>query len=361
MAPIAVLGGGHGSYTVAGDLALAGWPVRLWTRSRRGHEAVYRGGSIALRGVGRQGEGRLEKVTENLAEAVRGAKVVFSISPATSQQDIAARLAPLLEEGQVLFLSPGSLGCCVFARAFKGQGRAGEVAIAEPGTLPYLTRKTGGNQVQVSGLAVRLPVGVYPAKKTGEVLDVVREIFPAAHGVENALSVALLNVGPIIHPVLMLLSTAPIEHFPDWDIHNEGSTAAVRRTILAHDRERIAIREALGYTSHHYPFADHYDAEAEQEWMYGRKGHTELVKSEKWREGLDFNHRYIQEDVKCTLALLASLGAWSGVATPIADALLTLHGAITGENHRQTGRTLESLGLAGLGRDELETLLNEGL
>ncbi len=361
MAPIAVLGGGHGSYTVAGDLALAGWPVRLWTRSRRGHEAVYTSGRIALRGLGRQGEGRLEKVTEDLAEAVRGAKVVFSMSPAHSQEDIAARLAPLVEEGQVLFLSPGSLGCWVFARVFREQGIAREVAIAEPGTLPYLTRKTGGNQVRVSGLAVRLPVGVFPAKKTGEAVAVLREIFPAVHGMENALSVALLNVGPIIHSVLMLLSTAPIEHFPDWDIHNEGSTDAVKRVILAHDRERIAIREALGYTSHHYPFADHYDAEGEHEWMYGRKGHTELVKSEKWRETLDFNHRYIQEDVKCNLALLASLGAWSGVATPIADALLTLHGVITGEDFRRTGRTLETLGLAEMSREELDALLNEGM
>ncbi|MEE8433330.1 MAG: NAD/NADP octopine/nopaline dehydrogenase family protein, partial [bacterium] len=351
----------HGSYTVAGDLALAGWPVRLWTRSRRGHEAVYQSGSIRLRGLGRQGEGRLEQVTENLEEAVRGAGIIFSMSPAGSQENIAARLAPFLEDGQILFLSPGSLGCCVFAGVFGKEGLRREIAIAEPGTLPYLTRKVEPAEVQVSGLAVRLPVGVYPARKTGETLAALREVFPAAHPVENALSVALLNVGPIIHSVLMLLSTAPIEHFPDWDIHNEGSTDAVKRAILAHDRERIAIREALGYTSHHYPFADHYDAEGEHEWMYGRKGHTELVKSEKWREALDFNHRYIQEDVKCNLALLASLGAWSGVATPIADALLTLHGVITGEDFRRTGRTLETLGLAGMSRKELDTVLNEGI
>jgi len=50
---------------------------------------------------------------------------------------------------------------------------------------------------------------------------------------------------------------------------------------------------ALGFASHHYPLSDHYDQTGENEWMYGRRAHTDLVESESWREPLDFDYRYI--------------------------------------------------------------------
>jgi opine dehydrogenase len=201
---------------------------------------------------------------------------------------------------------------------------------------------------------------VFPAGKTEETVDALKQLYPAIHPVENALSIALLNVGPIIHAPLMLLNAGPIEHFTSWDIHNEGTTASVKKLILAHDQERIAVRKALGFASHHYPFSDHYDQSGENEWMYGRRAHTDLVESESWREPLDFNYRYIREDVKCNLALLCSLGDLCGVETPIADALLHLIGVIAGENYAQTGRTLDYLGLSGKGAAEIAALLEEG-
>jgi opine dehydrogenase len=215
--------------------------------------------------------------------------------------------------------------------------------------------------VQVSGTAVHLPIGVFPAKRTEWAVDRLRTMFAGALPVEDTLSVALLNVGPIIHSVLVLLNTGPIEHFESWDIHNEGTTSSVRRLILLHDAERIAVRETLGYAAPHWPMAHHYAPEGDQEWMYGRKGHTDLVKSEKWREHLGFFHRYVQEDVHHTLALLASIGDLAEVETPIMDSLLRLIGAITGQDHLHGGRTLANLGLSGLSAADLRSLLSEGL
>ena len=94
--------------------------------------------------------------------------------------------------------------------------------------------------------------------------------------------------------------------------------------------------------------------------MYGRKAHTDLIKSEKWRESLNFNHRYIVEDVRCNLALTASIGYLCRVETPIADSLLTLIGTIAGENFRTSGRTLQNLRVGDLSVDELTTLMWKG-
>lgn len=357
---IAVLGGGNGALTTAGDMSLAGHSVRMWTAFPQEFDRLYESKRIKLEGFGRTGEAEIDLVTRDLGEAVRGAEVIFSPSPAFSQEDIATALAPHLEEGQVLSLSPGSMGSYLIGKILKEKGCRKDIAIAEPGTLPYLTRKTAPDRVLVSGLTVRLPVGVFPARRTEETVALLKEFYPAVHPVENALSVALLNSGPIIHSVLMLLNTGPIEHFPSWDIHNEGTTKSVKKLILAHDEERIALRKALGFTSHHYPFSDHYDENSKEEWMYGRRAHSELVESKSWKEPLHFNFRYITEDIKCNLALLCSIGDWCHVETPIADSLLKLIGVIVDEDFEKTGRTLDSLGLSQKPVEEIRELLWEG-
>ena len=358
---IAVIGGGNAAITTAGELALAGFSVRMWTAFPRELEWVYTTKKITIRGLGSQGDALIDVVTKDLSEAVRGADVIISPNPAFSQEDIASSLAPFIEDGQVLFLSPGSMGSYLFAKTFKEKGFLKDICIAEPGTLPYLTRKVAPDEVLVSGHAVRLPVGVFPARKTEYAMERLKKIYPVIHPVENSLSVALLNVGPVIHSVLMLLNTGPIEHFDSWDIHNEGTTQSVKKLILAHDKERIEMRKALGFTSHHYPFSDHYDQNGEIEWMYGRRAHTDLVKSKSWRERLDFNHRYVREDVKCNLALHCSIAEFCGVKAPIAHSLINLIGVIAGEDFMKTGRTLASLGLHDKSKDELMRILDDGL
>jgi opine dehydrogenase len=357
---VAVIGGGNGALTTAGDMALAGFNVRMWTAFPEEYGEIYETKTIKMRGLGRPGAAKIQVVTRDLGEAVRGAQVICSPSPAFSQADVAKSLAPYLHDGQVLLLSPGSMGSYLFAKVFKEEGCLKDIAIAEPGTLPYLTRKTAFDEVLVSGHAVRLPVGVFPARKTQTAVGVLRELYPMVHPVENALSVALLNVGPVIHSVLVLLNTGPIEHLDAWDIHNEGTTPSVKRLILAHDQERITLRKALGFTSHHYPFKDHYDQNSNEPWMYGRKAHSDLVESESWREKLDFSHRYVQEDVKYNLALHCSIAELCGMRTPIAHSLLALIGAIVGEDFMRTGRTLEALGLSGMPIPEITELLDMG-
>ena len=92
----------------------------------------------------------------------------------------------------------------------------------------------------------------------------------------DALSGALMNAGPIIHPPLIVMNAAPLEHFERWDIHKEGTQPVTRRVTDALDAERIAIREALGYGPPHFPLADHYAREGD-EWMYGRGSHDKLT------------------------------------------------------------------------------------
>jgi opine dehydrogenase len=359
---IAVLGGGNGSFAAAGDFALAGHEVRLWRRDRdavAAHVAIGR--TILVKDFKGKHEAKLALVTNDIAAAVRDAELILCPAPATAQADIAKALAPHLRDGQVVFLPPATFGSMIFAMAAREAGNKADVAYAETGTLPWLTRKHGPFEVAITIRAKRLPVGTFPLTRKAHALAVIGKAFPSViEDCGDALSGALMNAGPIIHPPLIVMNAAPLEHFDRWDIHKEGTQPSVRRVTDALDAERIAIRQALGYGAPHFPLADHY-AKQGDEWMYGRGSHDKLTDSGDWREHIVLTqHRYMLEDTRVGLSFFASVGELAGVATPLMHAFMAIGGAICGQDFMQTGRTLSGMGLGGYDRAGLQGLLREG-
>lgn len=358
---IAVLGGGHGAYAAAASLSEQGFKVRFWRRDAEALEPALQSHSITVLDHRGEREIGLARVTTILAEAVEGAELIVIPLPALTHEALAPALAPLLRDGQVVYLPPGTFGSCIFARALCAAGNPVDVSFAETGTLPYLARKRGPRQVAISGYATRLPTGVWPAKNSAQALSILEQAGYPVEPLADALSGALMNAGPVIHPPLILMNAGPLEHFDKWDIHNEGTQPAIRRVTDALDAERIAAREALGYGAPHFPLADHYHPGGD-EWMYGNAAHERLTDSGDWREHIHLsNHRYMMEDVELGLAFLVSCADYAGVAAPVARGLLALGSAIVGRDFRATGRTLENLGLAALDREALAALLRDGV
>jgi opine dehydrogenase len=360
---IAVLGGGNGSFAAAGDLALAGHEVRLWRRDRdavAAHQAA--GGTIIVKDFRDRHETRPALITADIVEAARGAELILCPVPAPAQADIANAVAPHLADGQVVFLPPGTFGSVVFAQAARAADNRADVAFAETGTLPWLARKHGPFEVAITVRAKRLPTGVLPLRLSDHAIAVIGRAFPGVtEPCGNALSGALMNAGPIIHPPLIIMNAAPLEHFARWDIHKEGTQPAVRRVTDALDRERIAVREAFGFGAPHFPLANHYARDGE-EWMYGRGSHDKLTDSGDWREHIVLTaHRYMLEDVRYGLSFLVSASACAGVETPLARAFLAIGSAISEEDFLATGRTLKGLGLGDLDSAGLNALLAEGI
>jgi len=359
---IAVLGGGNGSFAAAGDFALQGHDVRLWRRDAKMVTAHRKAGSrIVLKDSNGQHDVQLALVTSDMAEAIRDAELILCPAPAFAQSDIARQLAPHLRDHQVVYLPPATFGSIIFASAARAAGNRAKVSFAETGTLPWLTRKHGPFEVAITIRAKRLPVGAFPLDAADHALDVIGRAFPGIiEPCGDALSGALMNAGPIIHPPLIVMNAGPIEHFERWDIHKEGTQAAIRRVTDALDAERISVREALGYGAPHFPLAHHYATEGEI-WMYGRGSHDRLTDSGDWRERLVLReHRYMREDLRLGLSFLVSVAELAGVATPLAKSFLAIGGAICGEDFMKNGRTLASLGLGGLDRGQLQKLLREG-
>jgi opine dehydrogenase len=356
---IAVLGGGNGSYAAVADFTEAGHDVRWWRRDIASF-GKFPGTKTIIVTDHKGSRPVIFHPVADIGEAVSGAELIVAPVPAFAQEDLASALAAHVTDGQVIYLPPGSFGSYIMMKRIREAGSKADISIAETGTLPWLCRKHGNSEVRITTRASRLPTGVLPARKSEVARATIAKAFPGAiEACEDALSGALMNAGPIIHPPLILMNAGPIEHFDKWDIHNEGTQPSIRRTHSALDAERIAVREALGYCAPHFPLDDHYNT---SNWMYGNLAHDKLVGSGDWHEKLNLTtHRYMSEDIGVGLAFLVSAADWAGVKAPVATGLLAIASAINGCDFRTDGRTLENLGLAHMDRAALRTMLQEGL
>ena len=361
MKRVAILGGGNGAFAMASDLALQGFEVRMWSKYPDEFKEVKKTLTIKVSGPLIQGEAKISLITEDMKEAIRDADLICSPIPAFTQISVAESLSAHLEDGQVIFLSPGTFGSYLMSKHLRERGCKKDFAIGETGTLPYLTRKMGPQESRIVVRACHLPTGVFPAKKTEEAIGKIRAFFPSVHPVENGLSGALMNAGPILHPPLIVLNTGPIEHSAPYDIHNEGTTPGIRKTISILDEERISVRKAFGFRPNHYPLEDYYDETRLNEWMYPRVAKKLLMESRLWHEKIGYQHRYVTEDIACGLAFLVSAADYLGVEVPIARSLIHLAGAVAGIDFMETGRTLKSLGLSQFPPARLEEILVNGI
>lgn len=356
---IAVLGGSHGGYATAADLALAGHDVALWRRTEAELAPVRAGRGITLAAEERSGTARLGHATGDLGGALEKAEVVIVPLPATAHEDLARRLAPLLTGREIVLVTPGTLGSYVMAREIARAGGTLPHALAETGTLPYLARKTGPAEVRAPVRAAHLPTGVFPATRRDAVLPRLAELFPAIRPCRDALDAALTNAGTVIHPPLVLLNAGAIDR-GQFDVHAEGTTPSVRRLIDAVDAERVATRRGLGYPAPHYEQATYYEEGRAAEGLYGAGARGKVVASGLWSERLTFEHRYVTEDVALGLTLFASAARTAGVDAPTIGGLLDVFGALLGRDLPSSGRGLERLGLGDFTRREVLQLMAEG-
>ena len=87
---IAVLGGGHGCYAAAADLAEQGHEVRLWRRSADQFGPLLERPVLTLKDEDGAREVTIAGASTDIADALSAADLVLIPSPAVAQRDIAA-------------------------------------------------------------------------------------------------------------------------------------------------------------------------------------------------------------------------------------------------------------------------------
>lgn len=329
---------------MAADLALAGFDVRLYEAPEFVEEfkPVIESGEIEITGAARTGVARLDEVTTDIEVAVEEADVINVVVPAFAHETFYTRLAPHLQDGQVVVTHNGAFGSLQLAKILKDMGIDKDILIGDTAQLIYACRKKAPCKVNVSGVKSVVTFSTLPASNTGSALKAINRLYPGFIAATNILETGLENLQYIFHPTIMLLNAGRVPK--GFLFYAEGVTPSISRVMEELDNERIAVEKALGLK-----------ATSAKEWLnrsYGSSG-TDLYETiqgtKSYRKSLaptSFKFRYITEDVPYGLVPLASLGKLLSIPTPIANALVRIASIINNVDYWHEGLTLEKLGLA---------------
>ncbi len=355
---IAIIGAGNLGQAMAAHLALEGHQVRIYNRTVERIEEILARGGIQVNGEV-SGLARLEHASPDVSEVVPGAEMIIVTVPASSHRAVAEMLAPHVEDGQAIVLHPGhTFGAIDVFSALQQAGVDADLTFSEIQTSLLTSRLTGPAQVDVSAIKNALPISVFPADHGCSRIEVLFEMYPSAIRAPDVLKTSMDNLNAVVHPPVTLLNLGLIDRGEDYLYYWEGFTPAVSTMVEALDRERCAIAVKLGATpiTVHEFFDTAYETKGEELWEKVQSNEAyRNIKAPK-----TVHTRLILEDLPTGLVPFSSLGAELSVPTPACDALIEIANAIFETDFREHGRTLASLGLAGLDAEGIRRFVHTG-
>lgn len=360
--PIAIIGGGNGALTMAAELSLRGWPVRLWefpAFRAKNLGPVLANGGVQLKGkvTGFATLGA-DQVPDDLGQALDGAWLIMVIVPAFAHAMAARSCAPFLTADQVVVLAPSTGGALEFSRLLRDAG-APPVPVAEMHSLIYTCRLSGPAEADLFYIKDRLPVGTFPSLRTAQVMDRLTQLYPQMEPAINVLETSLNNVNPGMHVPPVLLNTGRIESTGgEFLFYRESVTPTVGRMMDLMDFERLALGARAGIRPFSIQDFMREMYQVEGEGAYDLLGKSPAHRSTKAPHALA--HRYITEDVPYGLVPMCALGERLGVPMPVTRQFIDLASSLLGEDFWVTGRNLERLGLAGKEWYQVQHILDNG-
>lgn len=348
---IAIIGAGAVGCATAAMLSQKGFEIRLYNRTLKKIQPIQERGGVDVIDKELNYFVRIEKITDNIVEAVKGADLILVMTTCNAHREIAKSLASIICNGQVLLLCSGGAGILEFVRIWKELGVASQLLLGETATMPYSARMLTPTQVKVVRLANTTRASAFPGKRTPELCEVIAPLFDTIP-VKNVLDTGINNPNWLIHPMPMVLNYAEAERKKGlFSLMNEGMTESVLRALDAFDKERMSLQRMLGLPM--LSVDDLYTEFGSGPWVYRVKGEPMGIKDK-------IHPRYLDEDIPYGSMFLASLGNSIGVRTPIMDATNLLSEVITGKDYWREARTCDRLGLSGLEVEQILYYLKEG-
>ena len=395
--PIAVLGGGAVGKTSAADCKLAGRDVRLFSRSKHSIAYLEKTGILLdgiqrnLYGFERSGRAFVDLATNDMAEAVNGAKIIIIAIPALVHEEYLKQLVPLLEDGMFIHIFTDNYASLLLRKKMREMGCKKDVIIGGWSSAPYGTRieKIQGfwtNHVGVKYRAITLRGASLPMTDIDVFIESVKYI-PCMDSVtkgdgpikgDTILDIGFSNVNPVIHVPASLLGVSSMENWslvygnePDsYSMYSHGLCPSICRVQYQFYQEECNLAKAIGISYPEYKYEQFFSRRSilTAEYMgLNDQGKDNVVfpLDKPCNEGNtgpnSIHHRYITEDIPVSCKIYHDLGVKFGVPTPIIDSMIVLGGAIHEKSFfKETKYSLEYLGIDHMTKDQILDYLNNG-
>ncbi len=392
--PIAVLGGGAVAKAIAGDCALGGKKVRICDmapfaeKTLRNVEKVgikFYGDQINLYGFEREGFAKMDMVTTDVAEAVKGAGIIVIGTPTFGHKPFFEKLIPCLEDGQVVHIFPDNFGSLIFRKMMREMGCTKDVIIGGWSSSTYGSRVDihGGvitHKIRVYYRAITLRGAAMPSCDTEAFIESSKYL-PSMDAVtygdgavagDTCLDIGLSNVNPVLHCPGAVLGVSTMENYGrifgedkfKFSIYSHAYCPSISEVQYSFYLEECKLAETLGVGIQPYQRDDFFSREnvLGQEYM----GHDYLIPFDQ-QDPIQFGtgpfnmeNRYITEDIPVGCFVYSQLAKKFGVETPVIDSMISLSNAILKRDLTKNGYTLEYLGIDKMDKDALNAWLREG-
>jgi opine dehydrogenase len=359
----AVMGTGNSGQTVAADLALKGYSVNLAELPEFAENlyAIEKRGGIAISGDAGQGFARMNMITTDLKQAVKGVDIIFIGGSAYAHEPFSRELAGHFEDGQYIVFT-SNFGALRFRKWMMEMGVTARVTPVETMSLLYATRALEPGKVSCIGVKNVLPSAALPARATGEFLEKIRPIFPQFQAAPSVWFTSVNNLNPIVHPPMVLFNAGRIESTggKGWNLYSDGATESVTRVMEGMDEERMSVLRPVSPEGIY--FKDAFE-KLYKDYSLGKGTLSETLRQSPIHGNQAFpapdtvDTRYINEDLPFGLVPWAAVGRMWDIPTPTVDAVIQIAALMTGKNYFEIGLTLEDLGIAGMTPKDVKAVL----
>jgi opine dehydrogenase len=346
---IGIVGAGQSAHALAAYLARQGHTVTIYARNpqKLTHLATHR----RVEATGQiEGSFPIRAVTGDAAELAAESRTIFIATVTTAYTDVARTLAPHLGAGHVLVPFSSKLcGSLALARELEACG-APRLPIVETDAL-FACRLTGDARIWIRGLKGWNLYACPTHSETEEYGRILQRFFPGLEPARNLVHRGLTDFGAVAHAVITLANISRIDRQDDFLFYYDGLS---ERTIVLLERMEAEFRAV----------AEAYDVDLLPmkvllKRYYGCDDtslYSAMTSVPNYRHSLapkTLDHRYMQEDVACTLVPLRELARKAGIDTPMADAVVNVASVLAGQDFRTAGRHLGRLGWDGLSSKEI--------
>lgn len=392
---IAVLGGGAVGKTVAADCVLAGNKVRICDLEPFASttlKGVEKSG-ITLKGIQknkygfkRSGKAYFDMITTDVAECVKGCKLIVVAIPSVAHNTFFEKLVPVLEDGMIIHIIPDNFGSLKLRKKMREMGCDKRVIIGGWSSAPYGTRveTEGGVMTSEMGIIYRaltlrgaaLPstdqeIFLNSAKYIGAFDSITQGDGPT--GGNTVMDIGFSNVNPVLHCPGTLLGVGVMENWGvifggndkySYSIYSHAYCKSIAEVQYAFYLEEVELAEKMGVGIQKYPKKNFLSRTSilGPEYM----GDDCIVPFDEQYETaygtgpFSINNRYITEDIPVGCHIYHELGKKYGVKTPVIDSMITLASVMTGQDFYGNGLTLEDLGIGHMTPEQLLDYLNNG-
>lgn len=353
---IAVVGAGNSARALSAYLSQMGHAVSLLTRTSGKIPKIFERRSIVATGK-IEGEFKLVDVATQPAVIIPANEIIFVATVTGAYPDVARSIAPYLNSKHKVILFSGKLGGVLeFAKVLADCG-APDIPVLETDAL-FACRAQEDESIWVRGHKQWTLYSAQDRSTTLEHREMIESFFPGLSAAKNIIERGLTDFGAAAHAPIVIANMNRVDRAEPFLFYYEGLT---ERTVAILENIEAEFRQVVeAYGGNLIPMKDLLFR------YYGCQDNSTLLSAMQtvpnYRHSqapASLDHRFLIEDVSCTLVPTQQFARLAGLDTPVIDAVITFACLLSGVDCRKSGRSLLSYGLSKFNYDQVNSHLNK--